>query len=97
MGTIRDGLFILVSLLLGFTLSMAVSRYGERRSLVVEEAICIGTTYLRAGTLPQPYRDHSQQLLRQYVDIRLELDNVGVDASRFNEAVTRAKRLLRRP
>ena len=93
MGTIRDGLFILVSLLLGFTLSMAVSRYAERRSLVVEEAISIGTTYLRASTLPQPYRDHSQQLLRQYVDTRLELDNVGVDASRFNEAVSRAKRL----
>jgi Protein of unknown function (DUF4239) len=93
MGTIRDGLFILVSLLLGFTLSMAVSRYAERRSLVVEEAISIGTTYLRASTLPQPYRDHSQQLLRKYVDTRLELDNVGVDASRFNEAASRAKRL----
>ena len=52
MGTIRDGLFILVSLLLGFTLTMAVSRFGERRSLLVEEAVSIGTTYLRAATLP---------------------------------------------
>ena len=93
MGTIRDGLFILVSLLLGFTLSMATSRYAERRSLLVEEAISIGTTYLRASTLPQPYRDHSQQLLRQYVDTRLELDNVGIDNSRFDAAVSRAKRL----
>ena len=93
MGTIRDGLFILVSLLLGFTLTLAASRFTERRSLLVEEAISIGTTYLRASTLPQPYRDHSKQLLREYVDTRLELDNVGVDASRFNEAVSRAKRL----
>jgi len=93
MGTIRDGLFILVSLLLGFTLTLAASRFAERRSLLVEEAISIGTTYLRASTLPQPYRDHSKQLLREYVDTRLELDNVGVDASRFNEAVSRAKRL----
>src|SRR5215475_15391464 len=53
MGTIRDGLFILVSLLLGFTLTLAASRFAERRSLLVEEAISIGTTYLRAGTLPQ--------------------------------------------
>ena len=81
MGTIRDGLFILVSLLLGFTLTMAVSRYGERRSLLVEEAISLGSTYLRASTLPQPYRDHSKQLLREYVDTRLELDNVGIDAT----------------
>lgn len=94
MGTIRDGLFILVSLLLGFTLTMAVSRYGERRSLLVEEAISLGTTYLRASTLPQPYQDHSKELLRQYVDTRLELDdNVGINASRFNETVSRAKRL----
>jgi len=93
MGTIRDGLFILVSLLLGFTLTLAASRFAERRSLLVEEAVSIGTTYLRASTLPQPYRDHSKQLLREYVDTRLELDNVGVNASRFNEAVGRAKRL----
>lgn len=93
MGTIRDGLFILVSLLLGFTLTLAASRFAERRSLLVEEAISIGTTYLRASTLPQPYRDHSKQLLREYVDSRLELDGVDVNASRFNEAVSRAKRL----
>jgi len=93
MGTIRDGLFILVSLLLGFTLTLAASRFAERRSLLVEEAISIGTTYLRASTLPQPYRDHSRQLLREYVDTRLELDNIGINASRFSEAVNRAKRL----
>ena len=93
MGTIRDGLFILLSLLLGFTLTLATSRFVERRALLVEEAISIGTTYLRASTLPQTYRDHSKQLLREYVDTRLELDSVGVNASRFNEAVSRAKRL----
>ena len=91
--TIRDGLFILVSLLLGFTLNLAASRFAERHSLLEEEAISIGTTYLRSRTLPQPYRDHSKQLLREYVDTRLELDSRGVDASRFNEAVSRAKRL----
>jgi len=91
--TIRDGLFILVSLLLGFTLTLAASRFAERRSLLVEEAISIRTTYLRAGTLPQPYRDHSKQLLREYVNTRLELDSLGVNATRFNEAVNHAKHL----
>jgi len=91
--TIRDGLFILVSLLLGFTLTLAASRFAERRSLLVEEAISIGTTYLRASTLPKPYGDHSQQLLRDYVDTRLELDSLGVNARRFDEAVSRAKQL----
>jgi hypothetical protein len=93
MTTIRDGLFILVSLLMGFTLTLAAARFAERRSLLVEEEISIGTTYLRASTLAQPYRDHSKQLLREYVDTRLELDNVGVDAARFNAALNRSKQL----
>ena len=91
MGTIRDGLFILLSLLLGFTLSFAASRFGERRSLVVEEAASIGTTYLRASTLPQPYRDHSQQLLREYVEARLAFDDI--DSPRFNEAMSRSRHI----
>ena len=93
MGTIRDGLFILVSLLLGFTLTMAASRFVERRSLLVEEAVSIGTTYLRAATLPQPYRDHSRQILREYVDTRLEMNDVVHDASLYNNLLHRAKQL----
>jgi hypothetical protein len=54
MVAIRDGLFVLVSLLLGFTLALAVPRYTERRTLLVEEAISIGTIYLRAAVLPRP-------------------------------------------
>ena len=89
MVTIRDGFFILLSLLLGFTLTFATSRFAERRSVAVEEAISIGTTYLRASTLPQPYRDRSKQLLREYVDARLALD----DAERFNEARSRSQHI----
>ena len=91
MSTIRDGFFILLSLLLGFTLTFAGSRLAERRSLAVEEAVSLGTTYLRAGTLPQPYRDHSKQLLREYLDARLALDEA--DKSRFNEAMSRSKHI----
>jgi hypothetical protein len=67
MATIRDGLFVLVSLVLGFTVALAGARFAERRSLLVEEAVSIGTTYLRASTLPQPYRGHSQSLFRRGV------------------------------
>jgi hypothetical protein len=91
MVTIRDGLFVLLSLLLGFTLAMAASRYGDRRTLLINEAVSIGTTYLRAGALPQPYRDQSRQLLRQYVDTRIDVDNAGLDGARFGEASPRSK------
>jgi hypothetical protein len=93
MVAIRDGLFFLVSLLLGFTLALAVPRYTERRALLVQEAISIGTTFLRADLLPQPYRDNAHNLLRRYVDARLDLDNACLDAARFNEAASRSKHI----
>ena len=93
MGTIRDGMFVLVSLLLGFTLTMAAARFTERRSLLVEEAISIGATYLRANTLPQPYREHSRELLREYVDARLVLNDVSGDSGRMAEVTKHCKHL----
>lgn len=89
---IRDGLFVLVSLLLGFTLAFVVPRYAERRSLLIEDANAIGTTYLRAGTLPPSIRNNAQQLLRQYVDARLDLDNADANESRAS-ATARAKQI----
>jgi len=91
MVAIRDGLFVLLSLLLGFSLTLAAARFVERRSLLIEESISIGTAYLRAGTLPQPYREHSRNLFQQYVDARLDLDNAGLDTARAVQASNRSK------
>ena len=91
--TIRDGLFVLVSLILGFTLALAAPRFADRRTLLVEEAIAIGTAYLRAGTLPEPQRSRSQDLFRKYVHARRDFNNAGLDASHFNEASIRSKQI----
>jgi hypothetical protein len=94
MTALRDGLFVLVGLLVGFTLALAASRYAERRTLLIDEANAIGTAYLRAETLAPPSHDQAQQLLRQYVDARLDADNAGLDSSRAAGAENRA-RLIR--
>lgn len=78
---IAQGLVVLLSLLLSFTLTMAVSRYDHRRELIVREADAIGTTYLRAATLGQPYQGNVEQLLRNYVDARLGFFATGSDAA----------------
>lgn len=93
LSAIRDGLFLLVSLLLGFTLALAAPRYAERRSLLVDEANAIGTAYLRAGTLPHPNRDQAQQLLTEYVNARLDLDSAGLDSILATRAAARAKQI----
>jgi ABC-type multidrug transport system fused ATPase/permease subunit len=65
---ILGAVLTLLALLLGFTYAMAQNRFEARRELVVEQANAIGTTYLRAKTLPSRSAE-SQKLLRQYVQI----------------------------
>jgi hypothetical protein len=48
----RDALRLLLSLLLGFTLAMALPRFDQRRQMIVGEANSIAATYLRAQLLP---------------------------------------------
>jgi hypothetical protein len=93
MKALRDGLLVLLSFLLGFTLSLADARYSERRALLVQEAVSIGTTYLRAGTLLPLRRDRSRQLLREYIDSRIELNRESADAARLETTIQRSKRL----
>lgn len=62
----------LLAFLLAFTFGLAASRYDTRRQLLLDEANAIGTTWLRAALLPEG-RSEIRSLLRQYVDVRLEV------------------------
>jgi hypothetical protein len=68
----------LVGFMLAFTFSVAGTRFDARRQAVLDEANAIGTTYLRAGVLPDDRGKNIRRLLREYVDTRL-------DAVRTNE------------
>lgn len=91
--TIQAALLGLLALLLGFTFAMSMSRYDKRKQMVLEEANAIGTTFLRTQLLPEPYRREISQLLRQYVDVRLEYYDAGIDAARLQQAFDRAQAL----
>ncbi len=67
----------LLALLLGFTLSMGVSRWDERRDVIVTESNAIGTLWLRAGLLEKHQRDGLRDALRDYADIRIALGGAG--------------------
>jgi hypothetical protein len=61
----------LLGLIIGFTFSMAVSRYDQRKNYEEEEANAIGTEYLRADLLPDPGAEQVHALLRAYIDQRV--------------------------
>ena len=61
----------LLALIIGFSFSMAVSRYDQRKNYEEEEANAIGTEYIRADLLPSDDAARVRQLLKQYLDQRL--------------------------
>jgi hypothetical protein len=89
----RNDIAVLLSLLLGFTLSMVLLRFDLRKQLVVEEADAIGTTSLRAEMLPEQSRSKAQELLRQYTEARLEFSKSGTDSGTFQSALKRSKQV----
>ena len=69
--TVQAATFTLLALIIGFTFSMAVSRYDQRKTLEEAEANAIGTEYLRAGLLPGDTGARTRELLRNYLDLRI--------------------------
>jgi len=85
-GVVQAALVGFVALILAFGLTMAVGRYEARRAAVVNEANTIGTTYLRAQTLPEPIRTESMRLLTSYTDTRIALSDAVPGSAAFDRA-----------
>ncbi len=83
----------LLSLIMGFTFSMAIARFEHRKELVLKEANAIGTVYLRSALLNSSNTQEVRSLLRQYVDARLEFFDAGSDFSHIDETEDKAHRL----
>jgi len=87
----RDSLGILLSLLLGFTLAMALPRFDLRKQLVLDEANAIATTGLRSGFLPQAQRIQARELLLQYVAARQAYSRASLGHQELTTAIDRTK------
>lgn len=61
----------LLGLIIGFTFSMATSRYNQRKDLEAAEANAIGTEYARVGLLPATDAARVRELLRSYTEQRI--------------------------
>lgn len=82
---IAGSVLALLAFMLAFTFSLASDRYDARKSLVRDQAVSIRTAYARADFLPEPDREESQSLIREYVDILVEIGNADslADAPAF--------------
>ena len=95
LGVLQSALLGLVALVLAFGLALAVGRYESRRAAVVDDANDIGTTYLRAQTLPEPIRTRSLRLLVRYTDTSIRLSQSVPTTSKARQAVADGQKLQR--
>ncbi|HVN46587.1 MAG TPA: hypothetical protein VMT66_15265 [Steroidobacteraceae bacterium] len=72
----------LLGLIIGFTFSMAVSRYDLRKASEASEANAIGTEYVRAGLLQSNDAAMTRMLLRSYLEQRILLYDTDDEARR---------------
>jgi hypothetical protein len=86
----------LLGLIIGFSFSMAISRYDQRKNLEEEEANAIGTEFVRADLLPSADAAKVKGLLREYLELRIAFYTLPRSASltQVNERTARAQNEL---
>ena len=70
-GVLVAAVLTLLGLIIGFTFSMAISRYDQRKNFEEAEANAIGTEYVRADLLPAADAGRVRQLLKEYTGQRI--------------------------
>ncbi|WP_323697098.1 bestrophin-like domain [Thiorhodovibrio litoralis] len=86
----------LLALIIGFTFSMALDRYDQRKNLESDEANAFGTEYLRADLLPDADGARARELMVKYLDQRIlhyrtrdeqSLAQINFETSRLQSAL----------
>ncbi len=70
-GVVLSATLTLLGLIIGFSFSMAINRYDQRKTFEEAEANAIGTEYVRADLLPSADARQVRALLRDYTDQRV--------------------------
>ncbi|WP_408436068.1 bestrophin-like domain [Paraburkholderia sp. RL18-101-BIB-B] len=83
-GIVQSAALTLLALVIGFSLSMAVGRYDQRKNYEEEEANAIGTEFLRADLLSASEAAAVRSLLPKYLEQRILFYEVR-DSARLAE------------
>jgi hypothetical protein len=91
--TLEGAVLGLLALMIGFTFAMALSRFEAHRDAVLDDANAIGSTALRARLLPAPYKVECLKLLKNYVQVRLDVTQRVFSPAELDAAVTRSNEI----
>lgn len=84
-GTLTGAILALLGFMLAISLSMADSKFQERRKLILDEANAISTSILRAQAIGGVHGTEITRLLENYTRLRLEFFAAGEDRNRLKK------------
>jgi hypothetical protein len=89
-----DASMALLGLLLAFTFGSSISKHEQRVSAVVTDSNAIGDFYTCATLLKEPTPTRLQAVIRQYVQLRLDLARHGRTESDLETALAQSDQML---
>ena len=101
-GFVQAATLTLLGLIIGFSFSMAIGRYDQRKNYEEAEANAIGTEYVRSQLLPGTDAERVRSLLRKYLQQRIlfyrtreqsELLQINTATARLQDEMWSAVRL----
>jgi hypothetical protein len=88
-----DASMALLSLLLAFSFGVSIAKHDQRRLAVVADSNAIGDFYTCASLLKEPARMKLQGVIRQYVQVRLDLARSARRSSDLESALAKSNQL----
>ncbi len=93
---VQTATLTLLALIIGFSFSMAMTRYDQRKNYEEAEANAIGTEYARTELLPAADQAAAKALLRKYLALRIDFyeRRSQDDLQRINSETSRVQNQL---
>ena len=90
LGAVEGSMLGVMALLLGFTFSIAISKFESRRQITVDEANEIGTAILRCDMYPDSVRNPLRADFKEYIETRIAYYAVGDDEEKIKQEIKKA-------
>lgn len=83
----------IMSLLLGFTFSVVVTRFETRRQLMVADITNVNTAILRCDLFPDSIRNLMRADFKEFLEARIAYYEAGSDNARVLDEIKKAKKI----
>jgi NADH:ubiquinone oxidoreductase subunit 6 (subunit J) len=93
LATIEGSILGLLALIIAFTFNMSVTRYEQRRQVVIDESNNIGTALLRCDLYPDSIRTELRKDFKEYIESRIAYFEAKLDEKALNDALTKSNKI----